>query len=374
MNAKLLGALCLSQLFCQGFLAASAEVQKHLCPDMSQHERVLREGKQVERTIHSGRGSFYDYPLFLMPRQVISDYTPSKREYDLRASIGWLDDKVSTLPLNTSSQRQAAESYARQFEELGMYPNAALLYKRLLDVPKYLSENDSRRDSHLRGDYERALLCKEAQDLLVFKKDYTSALTKADSVVENISSSEMDTLSKSYLLNRVLKSVIDKAVQFAAADSGATGDSVTKYRRVKSHAEELLTTWKKESECLGMAQELDKTALELECGGKYDMAEKLYKQALQIRRKNLGDSNPETLAQNADLARISVARGEKEQARAYFEDALKELRKHPNPGRTYSYMLESYGDMLDKLNDKAEAEMIYEEARNANKRLAGVSP
>jgi tetratricopeptide (TPR) repeat protein len=108
----------------------------------------------------------------------------------------------------------------------------------------------------------------------------------------------------------------------------------------------------------------------LERDGQYEGAEKLYKQALLIKQKNLGPENPESIAQNSDLARVSAARGRKSQACKYYEDGLKALRKLPNPGRAYATMLESYGDMLDRMNDKTRAEKIYEEARIYHEKLS----
>ncbi len=144
--------------------------------------------------------------------------------------------------------------------------------------------------------------------------------------------------------------------------------------KVQARTQHFWQEWNRQLECLGMAQKLDHTAWNLEKDGQYAMSEKLYRQALSIKHKNLGLENIETVKQNADLARVTAAQGRKTEACQYYETALLKLKTMPNARETYALMLESYGDMLDQMKQKAKADKIYEEARLAHKKTASTSP
>ncbi len=361
MNVKLLsGFRFIILALVSSVPSALAEEQMHSCPDMSEHERVLNEGINVHK--QHAVPNLHSWPLDRIPYSIVNDYTPSRREYDLRNSLRWLEGSIESLPLNSLSHRQTAEGYAEQFEELGMYAPAQKLYERLVAAKQADKEVDQYELIRSTKSLERVKLCQSAHELRI-KRNHSAAIEDLGKVVENISTSDMSLPTKASLLKKV-KADINQTVEEQGTRSGLTAEEVINSQKTKARAEELSTNWKRELECLGMAQKLDRTAWSLERDGQLPMAEKLYKQALQIKQKNLGFDDPETLAQNADLARLSAASGHKAEACKYYEEALKALRKPPNQGRTYASMLESYGDLLDRMHEKTRAEKIYEEARN----------
>ncbi len=368
MNPKLLGSFYFIPLvLLSNVPSAIAEDHKHLCPDMSQHERVLNQGIQMHKEHGAGKAFWSDPPMFPM-QKTANDYSPSRQEADLRASLRWLESSINSLPLTTRKQRQTAEGHAEQFEQLGMYAPAKKLYERLLAAQQTDPKTDNYERSNAAKNLERAKLCQSARELVIVRH-YSAAMDNLDKAVESIRSFDTDLLSKANLLKSVIAD-LNQAIKAQASSPGLSAEDVFRSQRTKARAEELSTTWKRELECLGMAQQLDRTAFSLEKDGQYAMAEKLYKQALLIKQKNLGVDHPETLAQNADFARLRAESGHKAEACKYYEDALKELRKLPNPGRTYTTMLESYGDMLDQMHDKQRAEKIYAEARNYHEKLS----
>jgi tetratricopeptide (TPR) repeat protein len=364
MNRKLLGALCLIQLLSH---SASALAEEHLCPDLHEHQQVLDAGKKLQRSGGGPIESIFGGALMSIPRGGgVKDYSPTQREHDLRANLSWLNENVSVLPLESQNQIKAAESYARQYEELGMYSQAALLYERLL---KNVDKKGSPEATSRTADFQRARMCSEIRLSEISSKNFSKAIDKLNKIVKGISVAEIDLYSKSQLLKRAKFTLIDRLAQLAASNSGVSSDEVAKYRKLTSHADELLTSWKRELQCLGMASELDRTAFKLETQGEYEMAERLYRQSQAIKAKNLGAESNETLAQYADFARLCSARGHNDEAIKYYEIAVQELRKKANQDRTYISILESYGDLLDRTNHKAEADKIYEEARIANEKF-----
>jgi tetratricopeptide (TPR) repeat protein len=115
--------------------------------------------------------------------------------------------------------------------------------------------------------------------------------------------------------------------------------------------------------CLSMAVQLDETASKLESQGSYSMAEKLYRQCLEIKEKNLGKTAPETLAVYGDLARLCADQKQYPQAESLYDQALNGFRKLPVPGVEYGRVLESYADMLAQLKQTSKADKLYAEAR-----------
>lgn len=370
MNEKLLRRL---SFFSFAFLTSTslvlAEEHKHLCPDMSEHEQVLNEGikmhKQFEVPRRSSSMGWGLYALPESPRQFryVDDSTPSQREQAAREYWSTREKTINLLSLSTLSEKQSGEKLAEEFEERGMYSAAQKLYKRLLEAQQWSIKAEQEILPNTVKNLDRAKLCQSGIEAITAKQ-YSVAIDSLDKAVENIRTTSFDTFTKSELLTQLMNNF--KAILSKDANPSLSSGEELKAQKVKTDAEEQLLTWKREMECLGMAQKLDRTAWKLELAGQYAMAEKLYRQALLIKHKNLGAESLETLAQNGDLARVCVALGRKREACRYYEDALKALRNHPNPGRTYVTMLENYGDMLDRMHEKSRAERIYEEARISN--------
>lgn len=373
MNEKLLRRLSfLSFAFLTSTSLVLAEEHKHLCPDMSEHEHVLNEGiKMHNQQGMPARGSSMGRELYSIPRTLprqsryVDDFTPNQREQAAREYWSLREKTINLVSLTTLSERQSAEKLAEEFEERGMYLAAQKLYKRLLEAQQWSTKAEQDVLPNTFKSLERAKLCQSGIEAIE-SKQYSVAIDSVDKAVENIRTTSFDTYTKSVLLTQLMNNF--NAVLSKDGNPNLSSEDELKAQKVKTDAEEQILAWKREMECLGMAQKLDRTAWKLELSGQYEMAEKLYKQALLIKHKNLGAESLETLAQNGDLARVCVALGRKREACRYYEDALKALRNHPNPGRTFVTMLENYGDMLDRLHEKSKSERIYEEARaNSNK-------
>lgn len=389
MNTKLLGALRFVSLLVYSASAALAGERQHLCPDMHEHEQVLNQGLKVYDTVKPARG--FIPRDFGFPSEKASsrwgywryDALPSKIEPTKANLVHMRRIQAKWLPLDNYSQCSEALRFAEESEELGMYDPAVFLYKRLLEQQK-ANRRLERLETRIKDGLERAMDCQSAEELLS-KEQFSEAVIRLDSVVNRLSSSDIDLIAKVNILKPVLAD-IDEAItrdklrtNKAAANASSSPQNSLSHpvennqrpsEKVQANAQQLWTEWNRQLECLGMAQKLDRTAFNLEKRGQFEMAEKLYRQALSIKVKNLGLDNIETIKQNADLARTSAAQGRKTQACKYYEDALAKLKKTPQAEAAYASMLESYGDMLEQMKDKSKANKIYEEARAANQKLA----
>jgi pentatricopeptide repeat protein len=93
--------------------------------------------------------------------------------------------------------------------------------------------------------------------------------------------------------------------------------------------------------------------------GKYLLAEKLYLQSLEIKRRIFGEENTEVALNLQNLAACYCARGRYEEAEQLFNQSLKMRESllgenHPDLVTT----LENYALLLRKLNREQEAEKI----------------
>ncbi len=138
-------------------------------------------------------------------------------------------------------------------------------------------------------------------------------------------------------------------------------------RALVSHASELIKFYKDHvdrHQCLAMADKLNHTAFTLERNSDYAMAQKLYQQALEIKRLNLIDGDPETADQILDVARMAADQKHYFEAQSLYEHALNILRKSPHTDRSETVRaLENYGQMLNQIKQEAKADRIYGEAR-----------
>jgi len=364
MNVKLVYSTYFAIFFLLSVAPAPGE-EHHSCPDLSEHAKILKQGVELEklnRTPSRGLPGGLMWSLTSM-----SDHIPRYNESVLRHQLEELQGAIPTMPLDTYHQRVAAESYARQFEEFGMYKDAVCVYERLLAGQTSEQIVDGDRAKALNESLLRVKLCQSARRDFE-NQHFKEAISSWDKVVDSIYKLNSDLLSKSCLLKIVLADLY-RASEKQVHLPGTSAEELTFSHKVISHAETIMKNWERELECLGMAQKLDHTAWNLERSGEYGMAEKLYRQSLHIKLKNLGSDDATTLAQYANLARIYAAQGKKEEACRFYEDALSGMRKLSNPGREFATMLENYGDMLDNLKKYRRAEEIYAEARRYHERV-----
>lgn len=117
-------------------------------------------------------------------------------------------------------------------------------------------------------------------------------------------------------------------------------------------------------ECLSLAQELSDTGWQLEKRGDPDAARKMYKSALDIKRKNLDSNDREIALTLCDLARLEANGSNPKAAEPFFIESLAIFRKkNSSHDLEYRAALESYAGFLKKNNRLKEAEKIYQEAR-----------
>lgn len=126
--------------------------------------------------------------------------------------------------------------------------------------------------------------------------------------------------------------------------------------------------------CLQMATKLNETAFALEKKAQPAMAAKLYKEALEIKQKNLTSNDPETASQLVDLARSEASQQHYDTAQLHYEKALGMLRRNKeiDPSTLIS-ALESYGMMLNDWHHEAKATAIYDEAKDVYNRSRNAS-
>jgi tetratricopeptide (TPR) repeat protein len=117
-------------------------------------------------------------------------------------------------------------------------------------------------------------------------------------------------------------------------------------------------------ECLQIADTLDKTGDTLEHQGQYSQAEKMYRESLAIKERNLDQGDPVITSALDNVARICAEQKRYTDAQNFYEQELLRYKKNPSQqDREYAAMLERYGDMLAHAKQTARADQIYAEAR-----------
>lgn len=117
-------------------------------------------------------------------------------------------------------------------------------------------------------------------------------------------------------------------------------------------------------ECLSLAKKLAETGWQLEKRGDPGAARKMYKSALEIKRKNLSPGDREIGLILCDMARLEANENNPKAAELLFLEALGIFRKKSLPhDLEYRAALENYAGFLKKNNRPNEAEKVYQEAR-----------
>ena len=117
---------------------------------------------------------------------------------------------------------------------------------------------------------------------------------------------------------------------------------------------------------------LDRLAQELEDQGKYDEAEPLYREALQLQRATLGDRHLETLTSIGNLGLLQVAKGDLAAAELLLREALQGSRE--TLGDRHSHTLgciNNFGMLRKAKGDLAAAEPLYREALDVQRETLG---
>ncbi|HEY9713150.1 MAG TPA: tetratricopeptide repeat protein [Chroococcales cyanobacterium] len=117
-------------------------------------------------------------------------------------------------------------------------------------------------------------------------------------------------------------------------------------------------------ECLDVSQSLTETGCKLESQDSYALAEKMYREALAIKEKNLTPDDPYIATELCNVARVCGDRGAIDRAVPLYERALAIYRKNLRENRAEMInALTSYAESLERAHRKAAAELKYAEAR-----------
>ncbi|XRB05013.1 kinesin light chain [Pycnococcus provasolii] len=124
----------------------------------------------------------------------------------------------------------------------------------------------------------------------------------------------------------------------------------------------------------GTLDAINNFAILLKTQHKYAEAEPLYREALDGRRRNFGDAHPDTLDTINNLANFLMNQGKLEEAEPLYREALDGRRREL--GDTHSDTLGSINNLALMLTDQrkyAEAEPLHREALDARRRELGDS-
>jgi tetratricopeptide (TPR) repeat protein len=389
-----IGSMIAVVFLMQGMPALAKE--DAVCPDMSGHEQTLNEGEQYFQE-HGGSGSsgfgFPDVgwehhteveedspfanPSFTFagikmesPRQkrMLSDSRlqkfpkdhPELKEWSKWFRVGSILEQIDDLPLKTTTQIESAELGVRELAAATEYDAAQRLLQRILAARIRVTPNDRGDIEAIRDDIRRITMIQAAS---AYEKDkqLPAALSNYNLVIESIDSArDLDLAAKLAFLSPV-SSRLDKI--------GADGNKEARQLQLK--VADLCTGYRRSLDCIHMAERLDANGWRLEKAGMTEMAQKAFKESLEIKTKNLGQDDPDTLAAYGDQARLCADEGHFAEAQDIYERTLAKYRKLQNRGTPYASMLESYGDMLNRMGHTAKANAIYAEARNYYKTIKG---
>ena len=117
---------------------------------------------------------------------------------------------------------------------------------------------------------------------------------------------------------------------------------------------------------------LSRLARELQVQGKYDEAEPLYREALEVRRETLGNRHQKTLAAINNLGALLLAKGDLAAAEPLCREAL-EVRRETLGNRHQSTLtsINNLGTLLQAKGDLAAAEPLLREVLEVRRETLG---
>jgi Tetratricopeptide repeat len=367
-----------------------------VCPDMSEHEQTLNEGEQYFQE-HGGSGSSgfgfpdvgwehhaeiekespFSNPSFTFAgirlesqwqkrmssypdMQILLKDHPELKEWSKWFNAGSILEQIDNLPLKTTTQIESAELGVKELAAATEYDAAQRLLQRILAARIRVTPNDRGDIEAIRDDIRRITMIRTA-NAYEKGKQLPAALSTYNLLIESIDSArDLDLAAKLAFLSPV-SSRLDKI---------AAGGS-TEARQLQLKVADLCTGYRRSLDCIHMAERLDANGWRLEKAGMTEMAQKAFKESLEIKTKNLGQDDPDTLAAYGDQARLCADEGRFAEASDIYERTLAKYRKLQNRGTPYASILESYGDMLNRTGHTAKANAIYAEARNYYKTIKG---
>ncbi len=121
-------------------------------------------------------------------------------------------------------------------------------------------------------------------------------------------------------------------------------------------------------QCLELSQKLSNTGWALESRQDFKSAKKMYSSALEIKEKNLGETDVAIIPVLIDLARVTGKQGKTHDAKQLYLRALQICRTNPSADYDiHMRTLESYAQFLSEIHESKHAESIYAIARSLSK-------
>ncbi len=326
------------------------------CSDLSEHEAVLKEGQGF---VQPGNRDHWDArsPFFGVAETRGSAlwgervYSYELGELVLLSNL-WSDEKIDALRISSASDISSAEWHARICELADHHTSARNIYSKVLTAKRSQKAPIGALKQTLK-DIERVDL-----NLKIKGLTYTLSLYQVPVVFNSLT----DCISENeYLDVRTKYQLLRSAFQSSASHFALPQLPAMKIALVRANSQ--LISYEKSLQCLDLADQLNAVGFKLEQQGLYPKAEKMYKEALKIRIKNLGSDDSVTLAEYGELARLQAAQKNYVEAIALYESSLANFRKLSVPGAEYGAMLQSYGDLLAQLKRTSKSNAIYDEAR-----------
>jgi tetratricopeptide (TPR) repeat protein len=342
-------------------LSAAVAQNNQVCPDMTTNQQILDEGQQYYAEHGGGMGGGPGALFFPAESNFPSQSSTLHSTYSVLGAQVVSDSSlpvfsaegIDQIALVTVAQMESAELTACYYESIGAHEIARRLYQRILTAMMKNSTGGQNFDHSIRGDLSRIKLYQQANDDKN-KKQFAKAVLDYQLILTNIASQKELNLKAKVDLLRPIVSELEKLLY----------NHVSEAKEALAQAQSLYDQYKQRAiGCLTIAEKLDHVAWKLERDGSYDMAEKLYKQSVEIKEKNLGKNNPYTLSAYGDLARLDADQEHYKDAQNIYEQALASFRRLPDPGTLYASMLQDYGDMLNRSKQAEKANKIYSEAR-----------
>jgi tetratricopeptide (TPR) repeat protein len=349
---------------------------------MSEHQKVLDEGRQYLQQHPAGRnplpapsqtkgggagieggGAEFVPPLeFRFEPRSLRSYPEGLEIKGDYYSISLLNQQIDN-PLVTNEQLDSAQLSAQTYESKGQFAIAEQLYERILNARTlYLKQSQVQKASTIEALCRVKLL--NAARGLEKDKDFPKLLSTYDQILSAIAyAKDLHLSTKVAILNPIMHRL-----------ESLNGEHEPRAAEVHLRAQQMINSYKRSLHCLEIADELSHTAWLLEQNNSYPQAEKLYRQALAIKQKNLGLHDPDTLAETAILARLCADQGKYDQADEMYEHCLAGYGELGRQDCSYAVLLENYADMLNKAQKHAKADKIYSEAQAVYKKIKASAP
>jgi Tetratricopeptide repeat len=292
-------------------------------------------------------------------RQVMSQNSSPKKAWPDPKSLS-TDTIVTMLPRLSAGDRHSLESYVSNNVEFDVLPALIVALQRAGRNDWALSlyhEMNGRQNSKANANHTSVLCLLKFGNFYLMQRslpEYFNTMNQVMSVIED--SNDIQLSTKNDLLaeiDRVLSRESSNHMSIAQPVVARAHSLSERYRkRIEKH------------ECIEMADRLDKTGSRLEDQAQYAEAEKMYRESLAIKQKNLEQDDPDLTFALDNMARICADQKRHVDAQRFYEQELVRYRKNPRQqDREYAAMLERYGDMLAHANQTAKADQIYAEAR-----------